>query len=174
MHYMYRKSRHVSVLLILAIIFQGFPLMIARAQDNDEVRNVRFTVSGKVITIMYDLQGDAEREYKIGMTLHRKSDDSLHYTPVAVKGDIGEGCRSGNNKQITWNMAKEYRRGLEGDDFYFVIKAELVPEQSSTWLYIAGGAAVVGGVVAYLLIRGGGETSSVDQGFPRPIGRPVH
>jgi hypothetical protein len=171
---MFYRSRRLSILVICAIIFQGSLLMIARAQTDDNVRNTRFSISEKIATITYDLQGDPEREYTIVVFLHRKSDSTLHYMPQAVTGDIGAGCRTGNNKQIIWNMAKEYRLGLEGDDFFFTVIAEPAPAKGSSWLYIAGGAVVVGVVVVYLLTQSSGETSSADQGFPRPVGRPVH
>lgn len=70
-------------------------------------------------------------------------------------------------------MSKEFQQDLDADDSFFLVQAELIPERSNTWLYIAGGAVIVGGAVVYLLTKGGGETSSVDQPFPKPIGRPT-
>ena len=173
MQYIYRKTRYGSMLLILMILIEGFPMLTASAQDTDVVSNVRHTVTGKAVMIMYDLRGDADQEYTVHVTLKRKSNDSFIYTPRAVEGDIGEGCRSGDTKQIIWDIGREYRQGLESDDFYFLVQAEPAPEQSDTWLYIAAGIIVVGGIVVYLLTSGGDDTSSADAGFPAPIGRPA-
>ncbi len=161
-------------LLFLAITIGGISFTIAQAEEKVEVRNVRFEVSGKVIVLSYDLQGPANRDYKVSLTLKRKKDIAFQYKPIVVKGSVGEDCQIGNNKQITWDILKEMPQGLEGDDFYFIVQAELIPASSYTWWYIAGGAAVVGGAVAYIVLsKGAGETTSVDQGFPKPVGRPV-
>ena len=173
MQYIHQKCRLLCYLLILVITIEGIPLTVARAQDKVEVSNVRFQVSGKLIIINYDLQGPADREYRIGVTLKRKKDQTFQYTPISAEGDIGEECHIGNNKQIVWDMSKEFQQDLDADNSFFLVKAELIPERSNTWWYITGGAAIVGGAVVYLLTKGGRETSSIDQAFPKPIGRPT-
>ncbi|MGD0337703.1 MAG: hypothetical protein ABSB78_02835 [Bacteroidota bacterium] len=174
MQTIFQRCRFLFYLFALAIIIEGIPLTIVQAEEKVEVRNVRFEVSGKVIVLNYDLQGPANRDYKVSLTLKRKMDITFQYKPIVLKGSVGEDCQIGDNKQITWDILKEMPQGLEGDDFYFIIQAELIPASSYTWWYIAGGAAVVGGAVAYIVLsKGGGETTLVAQGFPKPVGRPV-
>lgn len=72
MQYFHKKNRLLFYLLILALIIEGIPMTMVRAQDMVEVRNIRFQVSGNQIIINYDLQGPADREYRIGVTLKEK------------------------------------------------------------------------------------------------------
>ncbi len=148
----------------------------ARASGGVDVLNVKFESTGGLITISYDLQAPADREYAVRITLRRKQNSSYVYTPIALKGDCGEGAFSGSNKKVTWDFFKEFPQGLDGDDFYFTVRVEMLPQKgSNAWLYIGGGAIIAGGAAAAILLSGGSKESggtTSDQGYPKPLGRP--
>jgi hypothetical protein len=81
---------------------------------------------------------------------------------------------------VFWDLSEEYPEGLAGDDFYFLVEAEVEGTGGGispiVWI---GGAAAVGGVAALLLLSkkngsdgGSGTTPVTPQGFPAEPGRP--
>lgn len=164
------NSKAISYFLMVLLFMQGVPLSSAFAREDNPVQNVRFEISGTKILILYDLQGPASEGYIVKVTLRRTSNTTFAYIPKVVLGDIGEGKPGGNNKQIVWEILREFPQGLEGDDFYFVVTADVVSSGSNAWLWIGGGAALVGGA-AYFLLKGKEQTGDTG-GFPQPIGRP--
>ncbi len=167
-----KRCRLVCYLLILAIVMEGIPLAAVQAQEKLEVRNVRFEVVDNTVIIDYDLQGPAKGEYKVTVVLKRQ-DSSFEYLPLKVIGDVGE-VAGGGSKKITWNILTEISQGLEGEDYYFRVRVELIPQTSHTWLYIAGGAVIAGGTAALLLLGSSPKGGSVtNQEYPLPPGRPA-
>ena len=168
-----QKSKSFCYVLIALLLMQGVPLSIALAREDNPVQNVHFEISGTKILILYDLQGSTSESFVVKLTLRRTSNTTFAYVPKIVSGDIGEGKLGGKNKQITWEILREFQQGLAGDDFYFVVTANVLPSGSNAWLWFGGGAAVLGGT-AFLLLKGKAEgpVSTGDTGFPQPIGRP--
>ncbi len=167
--------------ITMAIIFVSAALLfnagMLRAAGGVEVTNVKFTVTGGIITVSYDLQGPAERDYTVKLTLKRKQQPAYSYTPISVSGDAGDGSFAGAGRKIAWDFFKEFPQGLEGDDFYFHVDVAMKPEKksggSNTWLYVAGGAVVAGGAAAAILLGGSKDkTSTTTSGYPAPFGRP--
>jgi hypothetical protein len=118
-----------------------------------EVQNVRFEDRGARIAVMYDLQGDSGKQYKISISLRDASGKTYKLSKSAMSGDIGKGVQSGFAKTILWDMLKDYPEGLEGEGFVFAVQVEL-QKKKKIWPYIAVGGAVIGGV---MLLGGGGE-----------------
>lgn len=169
-----QKSKLLCFLLIALMLAQGIPLSAASAKEEEPAQNVRFEISGAKILIRYDLPTVASETYIVKVTLRRTSNSTFAFVPTIVSGDVGEGKWSGKNKQITWEILREFPRGMEGDDFYFVVTADLVAGGSNTWLWLGGGAAAVVGGAAYFLLKGKAQATGTtgDTGFPQPTGRP--
>jgi hypothetical protein len=167
---------HRTKTLCCAVIVLLFvPHMATSAlwpEDPVKVQNVRFEVVGTKLVVHYDLQGPLGREYVVKVSLKREQNPSFTYLPKALAGDIGEGAFAGTDRKISWDLLKEFYQGLDGDDYYFVVEAELIAKGASPLWYIGGGVAVVGGVAAYILSKSPKTESAVETGFPKPVGRP--
>lgn len=144
------------------------------AEDEIGVRNVQFEVTGELVRIYYDLVGPLDRVHKVGLLLRREGDNSFSYRPTYLTGDVGSVVFPGEKRRITWDFLKDFPEGLKGDDFYFTVEAELVQTPGISPLYwIGGGAAVLGGVLAIVLMSKGEDNPPVQTpSFPLPPGRP--
>ncbi len=169
-----QKSKSVCCLIIFALIIELMPLSIAKAGDRIDVRNVKYEVTGKQIVITYDLLGAADTEYDVTIMLKRRQVSVFEYTPKSIIGDFGQGKFSGIGKKIVWDFLEDFPQGLEGEDYYFVVKAEMLSSGSGILWWVIGGAAVAGGAAAVLSggSKSGGSTTAPENGFPPPLGRP--
>jgi hypothetical protein len=166
----FRTLCHVLVAILL--LETGF-ISAARAGEDVSVRNVRFELSGQLIVVFYDLQGPEGGDYVVKLLLKRKQDPSFQYAPRSLTGDVGQGRFAGVNRQISWDIQKEFQEGLEGADYYFVVEAEMISSRTSILWYIGGGAAIIAGVAAFLLGKGAETATAAADVFPKPIGRPA-
>ena len=66
--------RYIIVLLMVTA---------ARAQEL-EVKNVRFEDKGETVTVMYDLQGNAEKKYEVSISLSHDQGKSFTIFPSLV------------------------------------------------------------------------------------------
>jgi len=152
----FRKSKCLCYLLIVSVLVPSVASSSVRSADNVKVVNVRFEIVGTRIVV------------------RRERNQSFLHIPRSVAGEIGEGRYAGQNRQVTWDFLKEFPQGLEGDDYYFVIEVEIVSSGISPLWYIGGGLGIVGGVVGYVLSKGGSEAATPAlEVFPKPIGRPT-
>lgn len=171
------RFRLLHFFLAGALLASSLP-MVAFADDEEEAKatNISFRISGQVVEIYYDLTSPPNQFYNVTLVLKRRFAKTFLYLPLEVAGDVGESVVGGKNRKISWNLAEEYPKGLPGEDCFFVINVEPgVPKTGgiSPIVWIAGGAAVVGGVLALVLTKKG--TTGVDPvvtGFPNPPGRP--
>jgi len=104
------------------------------------------------IVIAFDLQAQAGEKYKVNLTLLRERDVRFKFTPKTVAGHVGEivlagpeGIHSENSLRAVWDYKKDFPPGLYGDDYYFEITVEPVVAGINWFLYVLGGAALVGG-----------------------------
>lgn len=181
LHIVARRAVCLTLLLL--------PGTLSMASDSLLVTNVRFRASGEHVTIAYDLMahegtrsssgtglfgGTPSNEYKITLVLQRDRDSLFRYYPRAVTGHVGEGIAAGRDREIRWLVSREFPRGLEGDDFYFMVLAEPMMGSSANarWWWIGIGTAVLGGTVAAILLSGGGNPPPNQPTFPEPPGRP--
>jgi hypothetical protein len=154
--------------LVVLFLFITFNFTL-KAQD-PIVKNSRFEPQGNNIVIYYDLVADPDEEYEVQLFLLRESDQNFKYTPQFVSGDVGEGKFAGEEKKIVWDVNREFPDGLEGDDFYFEIKAD---EVGSSVIYYVGAALVAaGGAVALLLGGGSDDETAPDVRRASPPARP--
>jgi hypothetical protein len=167
------KSRRLCYLLIVCLLVPS--VSFARSVTDEQIRtqNVRFQVVGTKIIIRFDLEGPQDRDYTIKLTLKREQNQSFVHIPRAAAGDIGEGRFAGKDRQISWDILKEFSDGLEGNDYYFVIEVELISRGMSPLWYVGGGLAIVGGVAAFLLGKTAPASPAATESFPKPIGRPT-
>jgi len=176
MHWVAERKR-LRLLLVLLLSVQLFPPRLFADDDLAlAVSNVKFELAGNVVYIVYDIQAPAATKMcRVSLTLFRESDPGFVYRPVNVSGDIGPVIVLGGQRRILWEMAKELPAGLPGDDYFFVVEAAVIKEEtaSTPWLWVGGGALLVGGIVTYLVLSGGEETQTITPtGFPAPPGRP--
>jgi len=168
------KSKCFCYLLIVSLLVPTVASSSTLSADPIKVVNVRFEIVGTKIVVHYDLEGPLDRDYTVRIILKREHNQTYVHMPRSVVGEVGEGRFAGPSRQITWDVLKEFSQGLEGDDYYFVIEVELVSKGISPLWYIGGGVGVIGGVVGYLLSKGGAAAvSPAVEAFPKPIGRPA-
>jgi len=136
-------------LLSLAFLFTIIFNFLIYAQDC-KVKNVNFKQQGDNIIIRYDLQGRANKTYKVSLFLSDNGGISYRIKPRSVKGDVGSKVKPGSGKKIIWLMSKDYPDGLEGDRFVFAVDAELKKASKLPVFLLSAGA--VGGTV-YLVLK---------------------
>jgi hypothetical protein len=174
MVFMTRLDRTLRLILVTALLTQlAVP---AFAEDELAVRNVRFEVHGELIYVYYDLSGNVEKAHRVALYLRRESEPTFVYRPLNLTGEVGTIVFPGTEKRITWEHTKDFPEGLKGEDYYFEVEVEVpdVGGSISPLVFIGGGIAVIGGIVALVLSGGGSDTPPPppDAGFPPPPGRP--
>ena len=135
------------------------------------VKNYYFEADGQKINILFDLAGDPEEDYVVGILLKSNIDRNYSFKPELVTGAVGEGKFAGTGKKIVWDAGKELAGGLTAEELYIEISVEEV--SGFAWYYYLGGA-ILGGVGAYFLIPPP-ETVTPDGGttiVDSPPGRP--
>gem|GEM_PF-516450 len=99
---MYRK-------LLWLGLFLGF---FAVASLAAEVKNINAYQDGNRLVVSYDLEGDkpADISALIAITGRLHTNEALH-----LEGDVGQKVGPGKNKQITWNILKDYPQGIAAE-----------------------------------------------------------
>lgn len=170
-----RHMRLLSTLLLALFLMDIVPCQAIAAPGGGNLENVHFDVSGRIVYIYYDLKGGTDETFTVRVFLRRSGENDYSYVPQNVSGDVGRKVLPGGSRRIVWNLSQEFPDGLKGGDFYFVLEAEV--ENSGgigPTLIIAGGVALVGGIVGILLLsKSADQTSSTSSSsFPTPPGRP--
>ena len=167
-----RKVLHV--VLAWVMLFELIPLTAMAEEEKTSVENVHFEVAGELVRIFYDLNGPPDRVHAVRLTLRRESDSLFVYRPVNLTEDVGTIVFPGQKRRIIWDFMKEFPEGLTGDDYYFVVDAEMAPTEGITPLiWVGGGVAVAGGILAIILLskKEPGPIKTITD-FPLPPGRP--
>jgi hypothetical protein len=172
----FQRMYILRVVLAAALLAEALPAALwAGGEDPTTVENVRFEIAGDLIRIYYDLNAQIDKVHSVRLMLRRESDIVFLYHPLNLTGDVGTIVFPGQRRRIVWDFTKEFPDGLSGNDYYFIVEAEYIePERTSPWIWIGGGAAVVGGIVGIILLSKGSETPPVPvpTGFPLPPSRP--
>jgi hypothetical protein len=124
-----------------------------------KVESVRFEQQGDYIIIHYNLKGPSDKKCTVSVEASQDFGRTFTLEPIAVSGDVGKGVRTGLDRQIRWNLTRDFPSGLEGKGFVFAVDAKL-EKSGSKWPWIALGTGVVGGVV-YLLIPRPEKTATI-------------
>jgi len=138
------NKKYFVLLSLISFLVSCFPAFSQQL----EVKNVRFTSDGKIITINYDLDGMGNKKYKTSLKLSDDGGKTFTIQPKTLDGDIGKNIYPGKNKEITWNFTKDFPNGLEGENYIFAVDAEL--QKRSLLPYFAIGVPIIGGAVYYL------------------------
>jgi hypothetical protein len=170
----FARQRTLCLFLAALMFLQGIPVLSLAGDDEISVQKVRFEITGDLVRIYYDLIGPIDRVHSVTISLQKESDQTFFYRPVNLTGDVGTIVFPGERRRITWDFTKEFPEGLSGNDYFFVVNAELVEqERMSPWVWVGGGAALVGGIVMVVLLSKGDEPPPPPPaGFPVPPGRP--
>lgn len=170
------RFRLLHFILAGAMLTSCLPVRVFAQDDEPKATNISFRMAGQVVEIYYDLASPPDQFYNVTLVLKRRFAKTFLYLPLEVSGDVGESVVGGKNRKISWNLSDEYPKGLPGEDCFFVINVEPGVAKGggvSPIIWIAGGAAVAGGVLALILAK---KTTSgpepVVTGFPNPPGRP--
>ena len=171
------RFRGLHFILAASILLTTVSVKAFAGEDEIKAANISFKVAGQVVVIYYDLNASADQFYKVSLTLRKRFDSTFTYTPVDISGDVGPSVIPGENRIVTWKLADEFPKGLPGEDCFFVIGVESGSEAKtgiSPLIWIAGGAAVVGGVILAVVLKGSSTPTPVPpvNNFPNPPGRP--
>lgn len=162
------------ITFFIVLIFPAI-LLLTNNIEAQQISDVSFELIEEEIYIYYTLAAASGEEYETSAVLKRLNDASFSYVPEELSGDIGEGQYAGIDKTIIWDVSEEEFGMFDGEDFYFEIMAEKVPDSGGIpWYYYVGTAVIGGGVAAVLLLGGdnGGSSSESTTEFPSPPGRP--
>jgi len=132
-------------LFLLIILFIGFPI---QAQDL-KVLDVQFQSDGDCVVVHYHLEGNLKKRYHIDLWLSCDEGNTFTIHPKHVSGDVGYNVRPGHNKEITWEIKKDFPYGLVGETYVFAVDAEIQKRWRNLKYYVIGGAAIAGSIYLY-------------------------
>jgi hypothetical protein len=164
--------RGIALLLLGAISAELFPVAAIAGDVKIKVENIRVEQEAEKYVILYDLAASKDESYTVTVTLRREGDPSFKREIKNLSGDVGEGKYAGKDRRVTWDFRTEFPAGLEGDDYFFVVEAEMVSGGISTWVWIGGGVAAAGLAAALLSGKKSDSGPATNQTFPGEPGRP--
>ncbi len=156
-----RRPKSINYVIAISLLLNAFPISIALARDKGRLENLRYELADGKVTIYYDIVGPKDKKYKVAVILRRDSYRTFRYKPKNLTGDVGTGRFAGRNRQIKWDILKEFPLGVEGSDYYFEVEVELLKGGISPLIWIGASAALVGGGAAYFLLAKKEETAPV-------------
>jgi hypothetical protein len=101
--------------------------------------------------IQYDLEGIPNKKYHVNLSLSDDYGETFTIKPASVQGDVGKSVTSGPDKEILWDIVKDYPGGLGGEGFVFAVDAKL--QKSSKAVYYILGGGVAAGITYYLVSK---------------------
>lgn len=134
------------------MLFVVMALPAALMAQGEGARNATWKIADGKIIISYDLVVPEGSDYEVAVVLRRESDPSFMITPVSVTGDAGKNTRPGTRKIAVWDFRKDVQSPLAGNDYFFEFRITLQERSSASWLWYAGGGAVVAGAAAVLIL----------------------
>jgi hypothetical protein len=159
-------NRMTIRLLLLPVFFFLLNIHSVQAQKT-KVDNVSYQLKENTIEISYDLDGKPYKNYKVSVMLRRELYPGFSFKPVSVKGDVGKGWFAGQNRKIIWDFKDEFKPEMQATDYFFEVTAK---RPSKAWIFIVGGAALVGaGVATYFLLSNDDKESEPVLAFPIPV-----
>jgi hypothetical protein len=165
------RFRHLSVPMCALLFFHAAAAYGRHPEERARAENVRSGYVNGNVVVRYDLLGPAGKGFRVGILLLSKADPAYRYRPVNVTGDVGSVQDTGRDRQIVWEIAREFPRGLDTSEYFFGVDAEIARGGISPWVLI-GGAAVIAGCAAVILLSRSGGTQQVTLELPDPVGRP--
>ena len=148
----YQRPMILVLLPFLCLLLFWTPAFSRTSGTNEEPKssNVKWTTKNDVIIINYDLSGSPDDKYIVSVLMKKEDDETFIIQPLTVEGDVGEGLFSGTNREMRWYYRRDYPQGFPGKGYYFEIQVKEISQTNMMIYYIAGGVAVVGGLVALL------------------------
>lgn len=112
-----------------------------------QISNVDFVVEGSNIIVTYDLSLNANIELLVALN----GDGEFSGPLKEVSGDVGDIVMRGKNKQIKWNVLKEYPHGINSKNVQFLVRlfslsgfTYIVNNIPYTMKYVKGGSFKMG------------------------------
>lgn len=149
-----------GIFFLLVFCFQ------VKTQDL-QVKNVHFVDKQNVIAVYYDLIGNYENKFQISLSLSNDFGKNFEINPISLKGEVGKNIKPGKNKEIFWDIKKDFPNGLSGDGFVFAVDAQLQKGRRKWPYYLLGTGALIGGAVYYLSQGDESENGSISIAVPR-------
>lgn len=166
-----RPVNFILIPMLLLLLVQSGTIAREEAPSDDvKPTNVRWLVKEDIIIVNYDLNASLDARYRVSVVMKREGDESFTIVPKTAEGALGEGFLGGSNKEIRWYFKRDYPQGFKGEGYYFEITVEELSQDSNLLYYALGGAAIVGGVVAFIITKSAGVTAT--DNLPPPPGRP--
>lgn len=140
------------------------------ADDDYRLTRLEWRILHDEVVIIYDLEGNANENYVVSLTLLRESDKSFRVQPMFMTGKVGKGKFAGTNNEIRWAYKNEKAVQFDGNDYYI----ELLVEKPGgfPWLIAAGGAAIAGIAVTLALNKKPTALGASTDQLPYPPPRP--
>jgi formylglycine-generating enzyme len=102
---MRKKNRYLMIVWLLSIL-------LALSVFAAELKNERARQEGNRLVISYDLEGkEKEAEVNLTITVDGKTYKS---SELHIEGDVDK-QKTGQGKKITWNILRDFPRGLRGE-----------------------------------------------------------
>ena len=121
----------------------GLLLPVETVAVLEVVRDVRFRTYGDKVHIHYTMEGKGK--YEVSLLLSDDGGRTVSIVPKTMSGAVGKGVKPGPDKQIIWDVLRDYPR-LEGSDFVF----RVIVTRFGGWKGAAYGAyigAMLGGAM---------------------------
>jgi hypothetical protein len=163
-----------KILFILAVFIFSFSKGFAQS-----IENVKFIQGGSKIMVTYNLiDKDDSRTYEVTLEISKDGGITFQSLAKTLSGDFGKNVKPGDTKRITWDVLKDVAE-LQGNNFVFKIIAQPNESESrnmdessqpssggiSPYIWIGGGALILGGA-AILLLSKKGESGSSSPDLP--------
>ncbi|MFA5803448.1 MAG: hypothetical protein WC879_02285 [Melioribacteraceae bacterium] len=135
-----------NILLLLLGLFIAAPI------SAQQKMSASFESLDNKIQIIYEFEGENDKEYEIKVALKRTASSTYNYNPSGLSGDVGKGKFANKKNVIVWNLSHKESETLTDTDYYFEITAIEV-KGGIPWYYYVGTAVVGGGAAAVLLMK---------------------
>ncbi|MBN8588293.1 MAG: hypothetical protein J0L94_08215 [Rhodothermia bacterium] len=123
--------------------FLGLTLVHAQPR---KVANISFQRRDDQIVLTYDLIGKPKSKYRVEPYISLDGGVS-RLKLTSVEGDTGKDISIGMQKQMVWDVFKDFPEGIQSDQVVFLIEAY---EPRPKWMYGAGATVFVSGVGWFL------------------------
>jgi hypothetical protein len=166
-------ARSIAFCLVFTFLLYVTPSHLygqGEEQAQPKVSNIDWKIQEDIIVVSYDFAGDTAKTYDVSLLLRKESDPSYRIIPKHATGDIGKVTPNFKRRSIFWNYRMDLKTGLGPAKYYFEFKTHSIDEGIPWTYYAAGLGAVAGGLVAFMIFKGGGAPG--EGGLPGPPSRP--
>ncbi len=170
---------NINKIIIAVIAFLLFSCSSTSLFKNDSLNttsleNVSFTQQNEFVHITYDLIATSKESlYHVHLLLDLEDAGRYAIDPESVSGDVGSNIAPGREKEIVWDVLRDFPQGLERNQIQFAVTVQPDRQPNRNWVYVSGTAILLSaGVLIGVMLVGGGSSGDKDTGLPPPPSRP--